>query len=443
MQSLLESASSLDTVSTQKNSAKKHDSFSSTDDRDAFRRALDQERQTQSRTDTGRERKTDGLQEADSAAKTDEADAGTDDTLAAGNPEQDSTSAQQPEGSAVAQAAPQTKPETTASLGLAATIEAQAKRDTADAGLEIDSGVLPAKHPGKNSPIPASGIEVSSAQTVVGNTHSTGRTPASPLASAGGATSTVTVSLANGANGSNGADVASLTDAPSPQSEPLKPTDQLNTDLASGKLSGLVASSPATKMLASETFSRLSGEGELKEFVEVMAQASGNTQTAMSAAKAEMTPYALAQGADKIPVTIRFGQTAWAGQVAERTAMMVAQNLSTAELQLDPPELGPLQVKVTVHNDQATVTFVSANAQVREALDQSANRLRDMLGQQGVALGDVNVSDQSSQQSGREQSQDGETHSPRGAGSSAELLDGEDAAPVTVWAAPTGVDYYA
>ncbi|WP_018275843.1 flagellar hook-length control protein FliK [Teredinibacter turnerae] len=443
MQSLLESASSLDTVSTQKNSAKKHDSFSSTDDRDAFRRALDQERQTQSRTDAGRERKTDGLQEADSAVKKDEADAGTEDTLAAGNPEQDSTSAQQPEGSAVAQAAPQTKPETTASPGLAATIEAQAKRDTADAGLEIDSGVLPAKHPGKNSAIPASGLEVSSAQTVVGNTHSTGRTPASPLASAGGATSTVTVSLANGANGSNGADVASLTDAPSPQSEPLKPTDQLNTDLASGKLSGLVASSPATKMLASETFSRLSGEGELKEFAEVMAQASGNTQTAMSAAKAEMTPYALAQGADKIPVTIRFGQTAWAGQVAERTAMMVAQNLSTAELQLDPPELGPLQVKVTVHNDQATVTFVSANAQVREALDQSANRLRDMLGQQGVALGDVNVSDQSSQQSGREQSQDGETHSPRGAGSSAELLDGEDAAPVTVWAAPTGVDYYA
>ncbi|WP_018415279.1 flagellar hook-length control protein FliK [Teredinibacter turnerae] len=436
MQSLLESASSLDTVSTQKNSAKKHDSFSSTDDRDAFRRALDQERQTQSRTDAGRERKTDGLQEADSAAKKDEADAGTDDTLAAGNPEQDSTSAQQPEGSAVAQAAPKTKPET-ASPGPAATIEAQAKRDTADAGLEIDSGVLPAKHPGKNSAIPASGIEVSSAQTVVGNTHSTGRTPASPLASAGGATSTVTVSLANGA------DVASLTDAPSPQSEPLKPTDQLNTDLASGKLSGLVASSPATKMLASETFSRLSGEGELKEFAEVMAQASGNTQTAMSAAKAEMTPYALAQGADKIPVTIRFGQTAWAGQVAERTAMMVAQNLSTAELQLDPPELGPLQVKVTVHNDQATVTFVSANAQVREALDQSANRLRDMLGQQGVALGDVNVSDQSSQQSGREQSQDGETHSPRGAGSSAELLDGEDATPVTVWAAPTGVDYYA
>lgn len=147
------------------------------------------------------------------------------------------------------------------------------------------------------------------------------------------------------------------------------------------------------------------------------------------------------QGRAAIPVTVRFGNSAWAGQVAERTAMMVAHKLNTAELQLDPPELGPLQVKVTIHHDQASVSFVSANPQVREALDQSANRLRELLGQQGVNLADVNVSDQSSQQhSGGEQPRSGRVAA--GEGSIADPEPGEPAAPVNLWVS-SGVDYYA
>lgn len=99
----------------------------------------------------------------------------------------------------------------------------------------------------------------------------------------------------------------------------------------------------------------------------------------------------------QLPVSITFGQAGWANMVAERSAMMAAQSIKFAELKLDPPELGPLQVKVSVNQDQASVSFIVANAQVKEALDQSLVRLKEMLEEQGLDLVNVDVSDQESQ----------------------------------------------
>ena len=100
----------------------------------------------------------------------------------------------------------------------------------------------------------------------------------------------------------------------------------------------------------------------------------------------------------QMPVNISFGQPQWAGQVADRAAMMASQKIQFAELQLDPPELGQLQVKVSINNDQASVHFSSPHAGVREALDQSSVRLRELFEQQGLNLADVDVSDQQTDQ---------------------------------------------
>ncbi|MFT5084637.1 MAG: flagellar hook-length control protein FliK, partial [Lentisphaeria bacterium] len=78
-------------------------------------------------------------------------------------------------------------------------------------------------------------------------------------------------------------------------------------------------------------------------------------------------PQQSATGRVQIPVNITFGHPEWGTMMAERTAMITAQNIKFADIQLDPPELGPMQVKVSVNQDQASVTFVSANAQVRDA----------------------------------------------------------------------------
>jgi flagellar hook-length control protein FliK len=89
------------------------------------------------------------------------------------------------------------------------------------------------------------------------------------------------------------------------------------------------------------------------------------------------------------------GQPKWQTAIAERIAFMSSQKITSAEIRLDPPELGPLQVKVTINQEQASVAFSSNHAQVREALDQTSFRLREMFNSEGIDLVDVDVSDQS------------------------------------------------
>src|SRR5690606_37760755 len=88
------------------------------------------------------------------------------------------------------------------------------------------------------------------------------------------------------------------------------------------------------------------------------------------------------------------GNPQWSQAVGDRVLWLAAQNITSAELRLDPPELAPMQVRVSVHQDQVQVTFASPHAGVREALDQGAARLREMFNEQGLNL-NVEVSDQS------------------------------------------------
>jgi len=99
----------------------------------------------------------------------------------------------------------------------------------------------------------------------------------------------------------------------------------------------------------------------------------------------------------------------WSEQIAKRIGIMSNENVQSARIQLDPPELGALEVKIKIQNDHMTVAFTSGNQQVREALEAQSPRLREMMEAQGLNLNDVNVSDQSNQQAagGQEQGEFG------------------------------------
>ena len=127
-----------------------------------------------------------------------------------------------------------------------------------------------------------------------------------------------------------------------------------------------------------------------------------------------------------MPNQAKAGQPQWQTAVAERVAIMATQRITSAEIQLDPPELGQLQVRVTLNQEQASVSFASQHAVVREALDQTAQKLRDMFDAEGLDLVDVDVSDQSFQQ----QSEDGNGAS--GHGDSGADQEGEGKEPVLV-----------
>lgn len=139
------------------------------------------------------------------------------------------------------------------------------------------------------------------------------------------------------------------------------------------------------------------------------------------------------------PLGETFGQNAWAESVTQRVALMTGLKLSSARIELDPPELGAMTVKVSVSGDQASVSFASPHASVRDALEQSFPRLQEMLGQQGLQLADAQVSDQSA---GRQNSGD----SSRGSSANAGATD-DDGVQFTslqsVKVATSLIDYYA
>jgi flagellar hook-length control protein FliK len=82
----------------------------------------------------------------------------------------------------------------------------------------------------------------------------------------------------------------------------------------------------------------------------------------------------------------------WDQAMGERLVWMVKGDQQTAELKLSPPNLGPLEVKLSIKHDQANVSFVSHHAAVRDALEAAIPRLRDMLAQESVTLNNVDVS---------------------------------------------------
>jgi flagellar hook-length control protein FliK len=82
--------------------------------------------------------------------------------------------------------------------------------------------------------------------------------------------------------------------------------------------------------------------------------------------------------------------------LAERIQTMVAGDLKQAIIRLDPPELGALELRVQVQQEQTQVQILASTTQVREALEQHSARLREALAEQGLNLSNLDVSDQQS-----------------------------------------------
>ncbi|MFZ6672526.1 flagellar hook-length control protein FliK [Undibacterium sp. Xuan67W] len=98
----------------------------------------------------------------------------------------------------------------------------------------------------------------------------------------------------------------------------------------------------------------------------------------------------------------RVGSSAWDQAVGQKVVWMVAGGEQTAELTLNPPDLGPLQIVLSVSNDQASATFSSAQPEVREALEAALPRLKQMMSDAGVQLSGFSVNSQASQQNNQQ-----------------------------------------
>ena len=122
----------------------------------------------------------------------------------------------------------------------------------------------------------------------------------------------------------------------------------------------------------------------------------------------------------------------WATDLGQKVVWLASNDKQSAQLTLNPPQLGPIEVSLDVDKGNASVSFVSANAEVRDAIETALPRLREMFASAGIELGQTNVGAQSfsQQQSGsNEQNQS----SSRWIGDNARL------AAEATGALPTGV----
>lgn len=146
-----------------------------------------------------------------------------------------------------------------------------------------------------------------------------------------------------------------------------------------------------------------------------------------------------------MPQQVQINTPAWKNALGERAIMVSTQNLNVANIQLDPPELGSLSVRVHMNQDQqVSLNFTSPHAHVRDAVEQSLPRLREMFAEQGLSLQDSSVADQSADQQHREQfAEQGETgnsgssYMESGEAGSEEPLAQVESKPMSL------VDYYA
>ena len=83
-------------------------------------------------------------------------------------------------------------------------------------------------------------------------------------------------------------------------------------------------------------------------------------------------------------------------QLADKVRWMNNNRQISAELRLDPEDLGAMQVKITMQGDTATVNMVVQTTQARDMLEQATPRLREMLAEQGLALGESAVNQENS-----------------------------------------------
>lgn len=106
--------------------------------------------------------------------------------------------------------------------------------------------------------------------------------------------------------------------------------------------------------------------------------------------------------AQELKLAPAVGAPGWDSALAQKVIWQVGQQQQVAELHLNPPQLGPLQVQVSMAADQggnvATAHFVSQHAAVREAIEAAMPRLREMLAESGIALGNTTVGNGAFQQ---------------------------------------------
>jgi flagellar hook-length control protein FliK len=121
-----------------------------------------------------------------------------------------------------------------------------------------------------------------------------------------------------------------------------------------------------------------------------ISEASPTTTYAAGAAPATVT--AAAAGGAEPALRSPMGSPRWAEELGSRLVMMSTRGQQEGSLTLSPEHLGPLEVRITMQQNTASVWFGAQHADTRAALTEAMPRLRELFAEAGLSLGHSGVS---------------------------------------------------
>jgi flagellar hook-length control protein FliK len=124
----------------------------------------------------------------------------------------------------------------------------------------------------------------------------------------------------------------------------------------------------------------------------------GATLLAPSSGAVALAGAAAPEAASTASLAPDVGSSEWGKSLGQQIVHMGKAGQQLAELQLNPPGLGPLKVTLSMNDQQMQASFVSAHASVRVAIEAALPQLRSTLADSGISLGNTSVSAESQQQ---------------------------------------------
>jgi flagellar hook-length control protein FliK len=129
-----------------------------------------------------------------------------------------------------------------------------------------------------------------------------------------------------------------------------------------------------------------------------MAAREDGVMSAAAAALMHANPATRASSPTDLHIAAQIGTNRWESAIGNSLVFMTGNGRERAELVLNPPQLGRIDVSVSVSGDQASAFFVSANPAVREALENAMPRLKEIFADAGITLGQAQVGSESPRQ---------------------------------------------
>jgi hypothetical protein len=142
-------------------------------------------------------------------------------------------------------------------------------------------------------------------------------------------------------------------------------------------------------------------------------------------------------------VSVPVGERGWERAFGERVVWLVGQQIQSAEVRLNPPHLGPVEVRLSLTGQDANISFTVAHGATRDAIEQAIPRLRELFAEHQLQILNVDVGQRDASSQASQGDRRGQGSSPSaGVGSSTSATGAESVASVQRGGLPSLVDEY-